>query len=110
MTLGYDCSTQLRGVRQISPGNVVKPNGIDGGGRGSRPAAGASGPYASQYDRAADAPVPLSQYSVMLSRMWSHVRLPEGRPSTKARAILKYASVSWSTIQAARAIGESSKA
>ena len=27
-------STQLRGVRQISPGNVVKPNGIAGGGSG----------------------------------------------------------------------------
>jgi hypothetical protein len=32
MTLGYDFSTQLRGVRQISPGNVVKPTGIAGGG------------------------------------------------------------------------------
>ena len=43
---------------------------------------------ASQYDRAAEAPVPVSQYSVMLSRMWSLVRLPEGCPSTNARAIL----------------------
>ena len=42
----------------------------------------------SQYDRAAEAPVPVSQYSVMLSRMWSRVRLPEGCPSTKAREIL----------------------
>ena len=25
----------------------------------------------SQYERAAEAPVPVSQYSVMLSRMWS---------------------------------------
>ncbi len=31
-------------VRQISPGNVVKPTGIGGGGSGWRPAAGASGP------------------------------------------------------------------
>ena len=32
--------------------------------------------------------MPVSQYSVMLSRMWSRVRLPEGRPSTKARGDL----------------------
>jgi len=37
---------------------------------------------------AAEAPVPVSQYSVMLSRMWSLVRPPEGCPSTKAREIL----------------------
>ena len=37
-------STQLRGVRQISPGKLVKPNGIVGGGSGWAPAAGASGP------------------------------------------------------------------
>ena len=41
--MGYEFSTQLRGVRQISPGKVVKPTGIAGGGRGGRPAAGASG-------------------------------------------------------------------
>src|SRR6266542_474283 len=61
MTLGYDFSTQLRGVRQISPGDVVKPTGIGGGGRGWLPAAGAPGPYASQYDRAAEAPVPVGR-------------------------------------------------
>ena len=43
---------------------------------------------ASQYDRAAEAPVPVSQYSVMLSRMLSRVRLPAGFPSTNAPAIL----------------------
>jgi hypothetical protein len=42
----------------------------------------------SQYSRAAEAPVPVSQYSVMLSRMWSRVRLPDGSPSRKAREIL----------------------
>ena len=42
----------------------------------------------SQYHRAAEAPVPVSQYSVMLSRMWSRVRLPTGSPSTNAREIL----------------------
>src|SRR5262249_435818 len=31
MTLGYAFSTQLRGVRQISPGNVVKPTGSETG-------------------------------------------------------------------------------
>jgi hypothetical protein len=31
MTLGYAVSTQLRGVFQISPGNVVKPTGIVSG-------------------------------------------------------------------------------
>src|SRR5690349_23515277 len=86
--LGYDASAQLRGVAQISPGNEVNPTGIVGAGGGALPAAGASGPYASQYDRAAEAPVPVSQYAVMLSRTWSRVRLPEGCPSTNARAIL----------------------
>ena len=38
--------------------------------------------------RAAEAPVPVSQYSVMLSRMWSRVRLPAGWPLRKAREIL----------------------
>ena len=42
----------------------------------------------SQYDRAAEAPVPVSQYSVMLSRMLSRVRLPVGLPSTNARGDL----------------------
>ena len=36
---------------------------------------------------AADAPVLVSQYSVMLSTMCSRVRLPEGCPSTKPQAI-----------------------
>jgi len=39
----------------------------------------------SQYQRAADAPVPVSQYSVMSSRTWSRVRLP----STNAREIFR---------------------
>jgi hypothetical protein len=43
---------------------------------------------ASQYHRAADAPVPVSQLTVMLSRMLSRVRLPVGLPSTNAREIL----------------------
>ena len=42
----------------------------------------------SQYHRAAEAPVPVSQYSVMLSTMLSRVRLPTGSPSTNAREIL----------------------
>ena len=42
----------------------------------------------SQYSRADEAPVPVSQYSVMLSRIRSRVRPPEGVPSRKARAIL----------------------
>ena len=42
----------------------------------------------SQYHRAAEAPVPVSQYSVMLSTMLSRVRLPTGLPSTNAREIL----------------------
>ena len=33
-------------------------------------------------------PVPVSQYSVMLSTMLSRVRLPTGSPSTNAREIL----------------------
>jgi hypothetical protein len=29
VTLGYEFSTQLRGLRQISPGKVVKPTGSE---------------------------------------------------------------------------------
>ena len=79
-------STQLRGARKISPGNVVKPTGIETGG-GALPAASAWSRPLSQYDRAAEAPVPVSQYSVMLSRIRSRVRLPAGCPSRKAREI-----------------------
>ena len=50
--------------------------------------AAASASASSQYDRAADAAVPVSQYSVMLSRMLSRVRLPTGLPSTKARDLV----------------------
>jgi hypothetical protein len=42
----------------------------------------------SQYDRAAEAPVAVSRYSVMLSRMWSRVSPPDGCPPVKAREIL----------------------
>src|SRR5215211_7636625 len=72
MTLGYDFSTQLRGAAQISPGNVVKPTGTETGG-GAWPAASAAARNRpnSQYHRAAEAPVPVSQYSVMLSTMVS---------------------------------------
>ncbi len=75
----------MRGALKISPGNVVKPTGTDTGG-GVCPAAAASAwtcPL-SQYALAAEAPVPVSQYIVMLSRMLSRVRLPDGFPSTNA--------------------------
>ena len=42
----------------------------------------------SQYDLAAEAPVPVSQYSVMLSRMWSLVRLPDGCIDKGARDLV----------------------
>ena len=42
----------------------------------------------SQYVRAAEAPVPVSQYSVMLSTIPARVRWPEGCLSRKAREIL----------------------
>ena len=74
---------------QISPGNVVKPTGtLTGGGGWPLASAAASARASSQYDRAADAAVPVSQYSVMLSTIRSRVRLPVGFPSTKAPAIL----------------------
>src|SRR4029079_6773215 len=92
-TFGYARSTQLRGVRQISPGNVVKPTGIETG-VGAWPTARAFSCASSQYDRAAAAPVPVNQYSVMLSTMCSRVRPPEGCPSTKARAI--FSLILWS--------------
>src|SRR5918999_1565824 len=52
------------------------------------PAAAAMNRPNSQYQRAAEGPVPVSQYSVMLSRMVSRVRLPTGSRSTNAREIL----------------------
>ena len=73
-------------ARKISPGNVVKPTGIVTCG-GSCPAASAWARPASQYERVGEAPVPVSQYSVMLSRMWSRVRAPDGCPPVKAREI-----------------------
>src|SRR5918995_3480461 len=86
MRLGYDVSTQLRGARKISPGKAVKPTGSETSG-GAWPAASAWARPSSQYHRAAEAPVPVSQYSVMLSRIVSRVRLPDGCPSRKAREI-----------------------
>ena len=88
MRLGYEFSAQLRGVRQISPGKVVKPVGIEtSGGAWPEAAAAAAARPSSQYDRAAEAPVPVNQYSVTLSRLLSRVRLPVGCTSTKARVI-----------------------
>ena len=46
----------------------------DRDGRGACPAAWAAACPISQYDRAAEAPVPVSQYRVMLSTMLSRVR------------------------------------
>ena len=86
MRLGYDLSTQLRGARKISPGKVVKPTGSETSG-GAWPAASAWARPSSQYHRAAEAPVPVSQYSVRLSTIVSRVRWPDGS-STKAREIL----------------------
>ena len=74
------------GYARSPRGTMVKPTGIETGG-GAWPAARALSCPSSQYERAADAPVPVSQYSVMLSTMCSRVRLPEGCLSTKARAI-----------------------
>src|SRR5271166_1398584 len=56
---------------------VVKPTGTLTCG-GAWPAAAAAARPVSQYARAAEVPVPVSQYSVMLSRTWSRLRPPEG--------------------------------
>jgi hypothetical protein len=58
-------------------GNVVKPTGTETSG-GAWPAARAWARPLSQYARAAEAPVPVSQYSVMLSTILSRVRWPAG--------------------------------
>ena len=60
----------------------------------------------SQYSRPEETPVFVSQVSVMLSRTSSRVRLPTGSPS-KALAMSSWLCASWSSIQAARATGES---
>ena len=77
--LGYACSTQLRGAGKTSPGNVVKPTGSLTSG-GACPAVRAWARPLSQYDRAAEAPVPVSQYSVTLSTIRSRLRLPPRLP------------------------------
>ena len=84
---GVGLLDQLCGARKISPGKTVKPTGTETCG-GACPAARAMACPFSQYSRAAEAPVPVSQYGVMLSSMWSRVRWPEGWPSRKARGIL----------------------
>ena len=84
---GRPARPSCAGPRKISPGNEVKPTGTETCG-GAWPAAAAAARPFSQYSRAAEAPVPVSQYSVMLSTMWSRVRLPEGCLSRKAREIL----------------------
>ena len=67
----------------------MKPTGSEtAGGAWPAASAAASARPSSQYDRAAEVPVPVSQYSVMLSTMLSRVRLPTGSPSTNAREIL----------------------
>jgi hypothetical protein len=65
-------SPAARGPEDLAR-KLVKPTGTLTGGRGC-PAARAAARVPSQYERAAEAPVPVSQYSVMLSRMWSRVR------------------------------------
>ena len=87
---GYMTSTQLRGATRTSPGNVVKPTGTETG-AGAIPDAWAAATNrpVSQYHRAAEAPVPVIQYSVMLSRMLSRVRLPAASPSKNARDTLR---------------------
>jgi hypothetical protein len=75
-------SPDLAGERREGDGNLDR--------RRSPPAAPAAARNCpnSQYHRAAEAPVPVSQYSVMLSTMLSRVRLPTGFASTNAREIL----------------------
>ena len=59
----------------------MKPTGtVTGGGGWPLASDAASARASSQYDRAADAAVPVNQYSVMLSTMRSRVRLPVGLP------------------------------
>jgi hypothetical protein len=85
--LGVDGLDPAARARKTSPGNVVKPTGIETSG-GAWPAARAWARPASQYARAAEAPVPVNQYSVMLSTILSRVRLPVGWSSRKAPEIL----------------------
>ena len=72
----------LAGKRREADGNRDHRRSLAG-----RTAAARTCPN-SQYHRAAEAPVRVSQYSVMLSTMLSRVSLPTGSPSTNAREIL----------------------
>ena len=67
------------GDAQISSGNVVKPTGTETG-EVPGPATAAASARRPSYDRAADASVPVSQYSVMLSTI-----LPVSCPRARRR-------------------------
>ena len=69
--LGYACSAQLRGTDRSQRGNVT-PTGMD------TPLASKKPSLFSQYRRAEETPVFVSQVRVMLSRISSRVRLPTG--------------------------------
>ena len=75
--------------RKLGDIQQILPTGTETGG-GALPdaRAAASTRPNSQYQRAAEVPVPVSQYSVMLSRTWSRVRLPVSLPPMNAREIL----------------------
>ena len=75
-------SPNLAGECREADGNLDRRRSVAG-----RKRCGQRSP-SSQYDRAADAAVPVSQYRVMLSTMLSRVRLPTGLPATNAREIL----------------------
>jgi hypothetical protein len=74
-----------RGLEDLA-GDTVKAAGSETSGGGC-PAAAAVLRPPSQYIRAAEVAVFVTQYSVMLSRMWSRVRPPESCPPVKAREI-----------------------
>ena len=77
-------------------GKIEQPTGtVTGPGSGLR--------KLSQYSRAADAPVPGSQYSMMLSSISSRVSTVAGSPSQSVQA------QNFSTIQAHSAAGESTR-
>jgi hypothetical protein len=86
--VGVDLLGPAAGAWKISPGKTVKPTGsFSSGGFFPDAMRAAMLRPCSQYSRAEEVAVPVSQYRVMLSRTLSRVRPPEGRLSRKAREI-----------------------
>src|SRR5215469_10478779 len=94
-------SAHRREIRGTSPGKTLHPAGTVTLSPAAVVNQAVTWAMLSQYNRAEDAPVPVSQYRVMLSSTWSAVRTSPRSPEWSVHAH------SFSAIQAHRPAGES---